>query len=250
MTTPPPAPDWYPDPSGKPGLKYSDGQQWHAEPAAASSPSEEPIPRPTSTTPRHHTALIVALIVALVVLVGIVGITGYLLLKQSQGSQTSTAQPSSVPTVQPGLPSGQTTHPAAPSSAMAPSTASAPGAEVPGLAPFLGHWGGGHSGGLDIHPDGTGRWTYSDTSTCPNAPLSGCGVIATVDFTLTSVATGTATGSVTAASNPKNDPLGEPVTIVLGTRLQGKGVVLAVSISKMRGWSFCNETSPHYCAES
>jgi hypothetical protein len=118
------------------------------------------------------------------------------------------------------------------------------------LAPFLGHWGGGHSGVLDIRPDGTGTWKYADTSTCPNAPLAGCGITGTADFTLTSVVNGTATGSVTGGSNPTNDPPGEPVTIVLGTGFQGKGTVLEVSISKMRGWNFCNETSPHYCAES
>ena len=72
----------------------------------------------------------------------------------------------------------------------------------------------------------------------------------TADFRLTSVANGTATGSVTGGSNPKNDLVGEPVTIVLGSGLNGKGVVLAVSISKMQGWNFCNYSSPHYCAES
>lgn len=35
MTTPQPAPGWYPDPSGRPGQRYWDGQQWHDAPAAA-----------------------------------------------------------------------------------------------------------------------------------------------------------------------------------------------------------------------
>jgi hypothetical protein len=122
-------------------------------------------------------------------------------------------------------------------------------ATVPGLAPFVGQWSGGHSGKLDIHSDGSGRWTYEDRSTCPNAPLVGCGITGTTVFTLASVANGTARGSVTTSSDPTNGaPVGGPVTIVLGSA-NGTGVVLAVSIGKMQGWNFCNDTSPHYCAE-
>lgn len=116
------------------------------------------------------------------------------------------------------------------------------------LAPFVGHWGGGHAGVLDIHSDGTGRFSYEDLSTCPDAPLSGCGITGTADFTLTSVTNGTATGSVTASSDPKYDTVGGPVTIVLGSA-NGLGVVLKVSMGKMQGWNFCNNTSPHWCAE-
>jgi Protein of unknown function (DUF2510) len=243
MTNQPPAADWYPDPTGKSGLMYWDGRQWHKDIPDAPPPAEELPPQPTSTTPRaQHQRTLIALLVATVgVLVAGMGVASYLLLQHKHASQ--------IPTAQPALPSGQTAQPAPPSSAVVPSAAAAPSAEVSGLAPFVGHWAGGHSGGIDIYSDGTGRWTYSDTSTCPNAPLAGCGITGTADFRLTSVANGTATGSVTAASNPKNDPLGEPVTIVLGTGWQGKGVVLAVSISKMQGWNFCNETSPHNCAE-
>jgi hypothetical protein len=238
--TTPPLPDWYPDPSGKRGLMYWDGQQWHTDIPYAPPPAEEFSPQSISTTPRprRHTALIAAFAVTAVALAGIVGLTGYLLLQHKPVSQIPTAAPSSEPTVQP----------APPSSEAVPSATAAPSAEVPGLAPFVGHWGGGHSGGLDIHSDGTGRWTYADISTCPNAPLAGCGITGIAEFRLTSVANGTATGSVTGGSNPKNDPVGEPVTIVLGSA-NGRGVVLAVSISKMRGWNFCNETSPHWCAE-
>lgn len=32
-----PSPGWYPDPSGQPGQMYWDGQQWHANTAAAGS---------------------------------------------------------------------------------------------------------------------------------------------------------------------------------------------------------------------
>ena len=130
-----------------------------------------------------------------------------------------------------------------------PSSQSAPSTDLSAqLAPFLGRWSGGHSGALNIHPDGTGRWEYEDVSTCPDAPLSGCGITGTVDFKLTSVANGTATGSATASSNPAYGAVGGPVKIVQGSA-NGMGVVLAVSIGKMTGWNFCNETSPHWCAE-
>jgi hypothetical protein len=122
-------------------------------------------------------------------------------------------------------------------------------ADVPGLAPFVGQWGGGHAGALDIHSDGTGRLTYADLSNCPNAPLAGCGITGTTDFTLFLVANGTATGNVTASSDPKIDTVGGPVSIVLGSA-NGSGVVLSVSMGKMSGWNFCNDTSPHWCAES
>lgn len=140
----------------------------------------------------------------------------------------------------PSTPAGK---PAQPTSQSAPTTDLAAQ-----LAPFLGHWGGGHSGVLDIHPDGTGRWQYSDLSTCPDAPLSGCGITGTTDFKLTSVANGTATGSVTTSSSPAHGAVGGPVTIVQSSA-NGLGVVLQVSIGKMQGWNFCNETSPHWCAE-
>ena len=143
------------------------------------------------------------------------------------------ASPPSTPAGKPAPPAGQS----------APPTGL--GAQ---LAPFLGQWSGGHSGGLNIQSDGTGRWEYADVSTCPNAPLSGCGITGTTDFKLTSVANGTATGSVTASSNPTHDSMGEPVTIVQSSA-NGLGVVLEVSIGKMQGWNFCNETSPHWCAE-
>lgn len=121
MATQPPAPDWYPDPSGKPGPMYWDGQQWHTDIPDTSAAAERRPAEPISTPPqpRLQSALIGALCVAAAVLIGIVGVTSYLLLKQSQRSQTSTAQPSSVPTVRSGPPSGQTPQPA-------PSTASAP----------------------------------------------------------------------------------------------------------------------------
>jgi hypothetical protein len=100
---------------------------------------------------------------------------------------------------------------------------------------------------LDIQSDGTGRWTYSDFASCPDAPLSGCGITGTTDFTLASVDNGTATGKVTATSSPVHGAVGSPVTIVQGSA-NGLGVVLAVSMGKMKDWNFCNKTSPHWCA--
>jgi hypothetical protein len=230
-------PEQHPNYEAPPPVPPPRPAEWPPSEIATAPPPLEQLSRQRPKWP-----LAVALIAAIVVILAAAGITFKLLQPHSPAPQTPTAQPA--------LPSGQSAQPAPPSSAVVPSATAAPSAQVPGLAPFVGRWGGGHSGMIDIQSDGTGRWTYSDRSTCPNAPLSGCGITGTADFRLTSVANRTATGSVTAASNPNNDPLGEPVTIVLGTGWQGKGVVLAVSISKMQGWNFCNETSPHYCAES
>jgi hypothetical protein len=116
MTTQPPAPDWYPDPSGEPGLMYWDGQQWHKNipetPAPAYQRPAEPIS--TAPQPRRHAAVIA-------VLVGLVAVTGYVILKQSHRSQLPTAQPSpasSVPTVQPPPSSGHNAPLAPPSESM------------------------------------------------------------------------------------------------------------------------------------
>lgn len=111
MTTPPRAPDWYPDPSGKPGHMYWDGRQWHTEVPATSPPADQAPhpPIPATPPPQRQTALIAALFVAVAVLFAIVGITSYLLLNQSHPAQPPTAQPTPPP--------GQTAHPAPPSSA-------------------------------------------------------------------------------------------------------------------------------------
>jgi Protein of unknown function (DUF2510) len=122
MTSAPRAPDWYPDPSGKPGLMYWDGRQWHTDIPATSPPTDRPPPQSVSTTPQPqlHTAVITALSVAAVVLLGIIGVTGYLLLKRSHPVQTPTAQPPPVPAVTPvqaAPPPGQTQQPAPTSNA-------------------------------------------------------------------------------------------------------------------------------------
>jgi hypothetical protein len=92
-------------------------------------------------------------------------------------------------------------------------------ADVPGITQFVGSW-YAHEEGLDIQPNGTGRETYADKSTCRDVPAVGCGKTCIVDFTLTSVSGDTATGAITAASNPR-DPIGGPVTIKLVAAARG-----------------------------
>lgn len=124
MTNRPRAPDWYPDPSGKPGLMYWDGRQWHTEMTATPSRAEQPPEElmPTATQPQRQTALIAALCAAVLVMFGIVGITTYLLLKQSHQPTAAPQQAPSVPVTQPAPPSStQTTQPA-PTSSVAPSS--------------------------------------------------------------------------------------------------------------------------------
>jgi hypothetical protein len=135
-------------------------------------------------------------------------------------------------------------------------------AELPGIDPFTGFW-HAHASGLTIDSDGSGRLTYADITACP----SGCGghddyadaPQATVDFALTAVSADTATGSVNATSEPGNDTVGEPVTITLVTGIGdpftgppasvagNNGVVLQVSMGKMRDWNYCNDTTHNYC---
>jgi hypothetical protein len=115
-------------------------------------------------------------------------------------------------------------------------------ADVPGLAPFVGSW-QAHEEGLDIQPNGNGRETYADTSTCPDAPAAGCGQTGTVDFTLKSVSGDTATGTITAASDSKH-PIGGPVTIKLVGG--GQGLQLTVAGGD-QGFPFCDAAMHYYC---
>lgn len=118
-------------------------------------------------------------------------------------------------------------------------------ADVPGLDPFVGSW-HAHEESLDIQPDGHGHETYPDRSTCPDAPMAGCGIAGTVDFMVTSVSGDTATGAVTAASNPSIS-LGGPVSIKLVGG--GQGLQLTVAGGD-QGFPFCNnnddEAASHY----
>ena len=115
------------------------------------------------------------------------------------------------------------------------------------LTPFVGSW-HAHEEGLVIQPDGHGRETYPDRSTCPDAPMAGCGIAGTVDFMLTSVSGDTATGAITAASNPK-EPVGGPVSIKLVGGGQGLNLTVA---GGDQGFPFCNSkdneaASNYYC---
>jgi serine/threonine kinase PknH len=109
VTAQPPA-DWYPDPSGGPGLKYWDGQQWHLEiPAPAAPPTVEqsapptvppaaqpgalaPVPPVGSPPPQRQMGLVIALVATIAFLVvGIAGVAGYFLLRSKHASQPPTA---------------------------------------------------------------------------------------------------------------------------------------------------------------
>jgi hypothetical protein len=125
ITSQPPAPDWYPDPTGKSGFRYWDGQQWHKNITGAPPPTEAPPIRPMPPAPRAQgrAAAIAALCVAVAILAVVVGFATYLLLKQSQPAKTSPAQAtsaSSVPAIQPAPTSGQTVQPAPSSVPSAP----------------------------------------------------------------------------------------------------------------------------------
>jgi hypothetical protein len=118
-------------------------------------------------------------------------------------------------------------------------------AHTSAIAPFVGSW-HAHEEGLEIQPNGHGREMYNDRSTCPNAPMSGCGIAGTADFLLTSVSGDTASGTITASSNPK-DPIGGPVTITLVGGGQGLQLWIA---GGDQGFPFCNsnddDAARHY----
>jgi len=120
-------------------------------------------------------------------------------------------------------------------------------ADVPGLAPFVGSW-HAHEEGVDIQPDGGGRETYADKSTCPDPSAAGCGATGTVDFMLTSVSGDTAIGVITAASNPQ-EAIGGPVKLKLVGG--GQGLQLWVAGGD-QGFPFCSsndnlDASHYFC---
>lgn len=98
--------------------------------------------------------------------------------------------------------------------------------------PFVGTW-QAHEEHLVVNADGTGVETYPDRSSCPNAPMAGCGQTGTVNFTLGEVQgpppigmqpDTTAYGSVTSGGNAER---GSYVTLTLADG--GKGVLLSVA---------------------
>jgi hypothetical protein len=118
-------------------------------------------------------------------------------------------------------------------------------ADVLRITPFVGSW-HAHEEGLDIQANGHGRETYNDRSTCPDAPMAGCGIAGTTDFMLTWVSGDAATGTITAATDPKQ-PIGGPVTIKLVG--DGQGLELFISGGD-QGFPFCNsnddDAARHY----
>jgi serine/threonine protein kinase len=113
------------------------------------------------------------------------------------------------------------------------------------LAPFVGHW-GAHEQGIEIDSTGTGNLRYPDFRLCPNCSQANA-PRGTVDFTLTSVSNGVASGSVTASSDAQNYGVGDPVTAQIVPGLQGKGVVLQMTIGGTQQLPFCNSTSSGQC---
>ena len=68
MTTPPPPPGWYPDPSGAPGGRYWDGRQWG--PAA---PSPPPPPPPKKNSNAFRIIGIIGAVFVGLIIVGSIG---------------------------------------------------------------------------------------------------------------------------------------------------------------------------------
>jgi len=125
-------------------------------------------------------------------------------------------------------------------------------ADVPGIGPFVGNW-GAHEEGLTINADGSGRETYNDRSSCPDAPMSGCGVTGTVDLRLTSASGDIATGNIIAASNPKT-PVGGTVKVQLVETGPAPGAGLQLWVQGGDGgFPFCkigpdgNRINQYYC---
>ena len=113
------------------------------------------------------------------------------------------------------------------------------GADVPGLAPFVGTW-QKHEEKLVIDSSGTGVDTYPDLTLCPGCSNSDAPT-GTLTFTLTSAMDGVATGSVTASSDPAKHAVGEPVTAMLADG--SPGVLLHLTFSGVEHLPFCDTTA-------
>ena len=110
------------------------------------------------------------------------------------------------------------------------------GADVPGLAPFVGTW-QKHEEKLVIDSSGTGVDTYPDLTLCPGCSNSDAPT-GTLTFTLTSALDGVATGSVTASSDPAKHAVGEPLTATIEDGTPGK--LLQLNIAGFRHLPFCD----------
>jgi hypothetical protein len=110
-------------------------------------------------------------------------------------------------------------------------------ADVAGIGPFVGNW-KAHWEDLTVNADGTGEETYEDTSSCPDAPLSGCGVQGVVSFRIARVSGSKASGSITGASNPQT-PVGARVRLKLVNTGPAPGQGLQLDVG---GQGFDNPT--------
>ena len=118
------------------------------------------------------------------------------------------------------------------------------------LASFADSW-YSHEGWIEIDRAGHGHLDYPDFSRCQNCAMSDV-PRSTVDFALESVSNGVASGSITATSNLENDTIGGPVTakLIPTTALMpgaDSGELLQMTMGKMSGWLFCNNSSRSLC---
>jgi serine/threonine-protein kinase len=174
-----------------------------------SRPADRPAFAPVPTTPRRRwwrrpRPGVIAATVVIVVIVGAVFITPRLLQPHPPTSPTPTVSP-----------------------------ASAPSADVPGMAPFVGVW-QGHTGRVVIDSTGTGHITSQGCTSCP------VNTVNTVDFALTSVLHGFASGSVTASSDG-GLRVGAPVTATLAAVVPGQ--LLQMTIDRGLEPPFCNSAA-------
>jgi hypothetical protein len=162
-----------------------------------------------------------------VILAAAAGIIGYLLRPQPPASQTPTAQPVAAP---------------GPTSQSAPPPSTAPSAEVPGLAPFVGSWAGKRET-VNIDANGEGQFHYMDVRACPSCAMADM-PYTNMDFTLTSVSGNTATGGVTA---DKYHHAGEPVVITLNPATASAPTTISWTVSGLDEGMFCPASNSSWC---
>lgn len=113
------------------------------------------------------------------------------------------------------------------------------GAEVPGLAPFVGTW-QKHDAKLVIDNAGTGVDTYPDIGVCPSCS-EGDAPRGTLTFVLISAVDGVAVGTITASSDPANHAVGAPVTATLTAGSPGQ--LLQLTVDGMQQLPFCDSAA-------
>ncbi|GAA4406078.1 serine/threonine-protein kinase [Tsukamurella soli] len=214
------------------------------------APSTDRPTGPRAPAPSDSRGKVIALVAVILALAAIAAVIGVAL---ARGGSTTASGPAASPAPLAGAPSPAPPTPApvpvttTPAPTPVTTTAITTEPAAPSFASFAGSW-HAHEEGLTIASNGTGRETYSDTSSCPDAPMSGCGVTGTVDFALASVSGNTATGTITASSNTKN-PVGGAVSITLVGG--GQGLTLTVAGGD-QGFPFCNsndtaQAGTYYC---